>query len=97
MAWNQYFPRTFSTAPFSLDWLGTWPITSSAVIPAFLIIFVFGCFSVLNAYMGAFFGVVTAGLVTYWGWVAIPTGYLVVAMGLAIVTGITVAKRRLFT
>jgi hypothetical protein len=97
MSWNHYFPREFSSPPFSLDWMGTWPITSSAVIPAFLILFAFGSFSVLNAYVGAFFGMVTASLLSYWGWIAIPTEMLVLGWFLAIAVGIAANKRRLFT
>lgn len=97
MTWNHYFPREFSSPPFSLDWMGTWPITSSAVIPAFLILFAFGSFSVLNAYVGAFFGMVTASLLSYWGWIAIPTQMLVLGWVLAVLVGIAANKRRLFT
>jgi hypothetical protein len=97
MSWNHYFPREFSSPPFSLDWMGTWPITSSAVIPAFLILFAFGSFSVLNAYVGAFFGMVTASLLSYWGWLVIPSQMLVLGWVLAILVGIAANKRRLFT
>ncbi len=97
MTWNHYFPREFSSPPFSLDWMGTWPISSSAVIPAFLILFAFGSFSVLNAYVGAFFGMVTASLLSYWGWIAIPSQMLVLGWFLAVMVGIAANKRRLFT
>lgn len=97
MTWNHYYPREFSSPPFSLDWMGTWPITSSAVIPAFLILFAFGSFSVLNAYVGAFFGMVTASLLSYWGWLVIPSQMLVLGWVLAILVGVAANKRRLFT
>jgi hypothetical protein len=95
--WNQYFARGFSTAPFGLDFLGTWPFPSSSLIPIFLILFAFGSFSMLNAYMGAFFGSVTAITLSYLGWIPITGGALVTAMGFAVLIGITAAKRRLWT
>lgn len=95
--WRQYFGRSFSTAPFDLSFLGNWPIASSAIIPALLIVFAFGSFSMLNAYIGAFFGCVTAAIVTYLGWIAIPSGALTIGFGFAILIGVTFAKRRLWT
>jgi hypothetical protein len=86
-----------TSAPFSLAFLGSWPFGSSAFIPAMLIVFAFGCFSVLNAYMGAFFGCVVATLEVYWGWIQIPSTMLVAAFGFTVLLAITYAKRRLFT
>jgi len=51
----------------------------------------------LNAYMGAFFGSVTAITLSYLGWIPITGGALVTAMGFAVLIGITAAKRRLWT
>jgi hypothetical protein len=94
MGWKQYLPRTFSEAPFPLAWLGTWGFDSSQLIPALLIVFVFGCFSVLNAYIGAFFGTVTATILAYIGWISIPSTMIVTAFAFCVLLGITVAKRR---
>ena len=97
LSWNQVFPRTYSTAPFDLSFLGSWPIASSAIIPMILIVFAFGSFSVLNAYMGAFCGAVTACVVTYLGWISITSGALLTVVGFAVLIAITAAKRRLWT
>lgn len=92
--WKQYFPRTFSTAPFGLDFLGTLPFVTSTIIPAMLILFVAGAFSEINAEVGAFMGVVTALILTYMGWINIGAGYLVTAFCLAILMALVYSKRR---
>lgn len=94
-SWKQYFPRTFSDAPWGLDWLGTsLPFATSTIIPMFLILFVAGCFSQINAEVGAFSAVVTALILTYMGWINIPAGALVTAFSLVILMAIIYSKRR---
>ena len=95
--WRQYFPRSFSTMPWGMDWFGTLPFNTAYLLPAFLIIFVGGCFSVLNAYIGAFMMVIMATLFAYMGWLPIPTSILVTAFTFAIIVAIIYAKKRIQT
>lgn len=95
LEYRLYLPRIWSEAPFSLDVL--WPsstITTSAIIPALIILAVAGAFSTLNAQVGAFAAVVTALILTYIGWISIPVGFLIVAVASAILMGIIYARRR---
>jgi len=93
--WRQYFPRSHSEAPWGLDFLGdSLPFNSNLIIPMLLIIFVAGCFSRINAQVGAFMAVVTAGLLTYMGWIPIPAGALIFAFALAILMAIVYSKRK---
>lgn len=92
--WRQYFPRTFSEPPWGLGFLGTLPFDTSIIIPMFLILFVAGCFSQVNAEVGAFMAVLTAIILTYMGWINISAGYLITAFCLAILMGIIYAKRK---
>jgi len=93
--WKQYFPRTFSTMPFGLDFLGTLPFNTAYILPAFLILFVGGCFTVINAQLGAFVTVVTTALLAYMGWIPITPAILIVAFTLAILMALIYAKRRI--
>jgi hypothetical protein len=95
--WRQYFPRTFSTAPFGMDWFGTLPFNSAYIIPALLIIFFGAVFSVVNAYVGAFSMVAVAAFESYMGWIPIPSSILVTAFTFAIIMGIIYAKKRIQT
>lgn len=95
--WKQYFPRTFSEAPFGLDFLGALPFDTSIIIPAILIVFAGGCFSVINAEVGAFMATITAIILTYLGWIPINAGYLITAFTLCILMAIIYAKRRVQT
>lgn len=96
--WRQYFPLHLSIMPWSLDWLGTsLPFNTAYLIPAFLILFVGGCFSVINAETGAFMMVVVAIIIAYMGWLPIPSSALVVAFTLALLMGIIYAKRKVLT
>jgi len=93
--WRQFFPRTFSDPPFGLDFLGpSLPFATSIIIPMFLILFVAGCFSQVNAEVGAFMAVVTAIILTYMGWLVIPSGVLITAFCLAILMALIFAKRK---
>lgn len=96
--WRQYFPRTYSVVPFGLDWFGTsLPFASSALIPMLLILFVAGCFSTINAEVGAFFAVVTAIILTAMGWITIGPSALTTAFCLTILMALVYAKRRVRT
>lgn len=93
--WKQYFPRTFSTNPWGLDFLGTsLPFATSIILPSLLILFVAGAFSQINAQLGAFLAVVTAIILTYMGWINISAGYLITAFSLVILMALVYAKRR---
>lgn len=86
-------------SPWSLAFLGTFPngIDSSQLIPAIIILFVFGIFSVLNGYLGAFFGSVVYAFMAYMGWMNVNAGIIVAGLAFAFILGITFAKRRLLT
>jgi hypothetical protein len=94
MEWNQIFASESGTAPFLLSWLGSLDIDTSTLLPALLIIFVAGCFSVLNAHVGAVLTVIVAVILTWLGWISIPVGALVTSMFLAILMALIYAKRR---
>ncbi len=95
MTWKQYLPRGMSEAPWSLAFLGvSFPFESAYLLPALLIVFVAGCFSVLNAEVAAILTVITAIILTYMGWIPISTGSLVTAFAFAILMGLSYAKRR---
>lgn len=94
--WRQYLPRGMSEAPWSLAFLGaSFPFASAYLLPMLLIIFVAGCFSVINAEVGAMLTVITAIILAYMGWIPISTGALVTAFSLALLMGLSYAKRRL--
>ena len=86
-------------SPWSLEFLGTFPsgIDSSQIIPAIFILFTFGIFSVLNAYLGAFLGTVVYAFFAFMGWMNVNAGIIVAAFAFSIILGITFAKRRLLT
>jgi len=79
--------------PWGLDWLGKLPFNTAYLIPAFLILFAGGCFSQINAYVGAFAMVVTAMIIAYMGWLPIAANVLVVAFTFALLMGIIAMKR----
>jgi hypothetical protein len=95
LPWSQYFPRHFSTAPWGLDFLGSLGFNTSIIMPIFLILFFAGCFSAVNAEAGAFVAVVIAIALTWMGWIAIPSGFLIAALCLAVLLAIYYAKRRI--
>jgi len=96
-AWKQYFPRSFSTMPWGMDWFGKLPFNTAFLLPALLIIFAGACFSVVNASMGAFTMVIMAVILSYLGWLPIPVSILVTAFTFAIIMAIIYAKRRIQT
>lgn len=95
--WKQYFPRTFSDAPWGLGWFGNLPFNSAYLIPAFLIIFFGGAGTVINAYVGAILMVSVAAILAYMGWIPIPGAALVTAFTFAIMMAIIYAKKRIQT
>lgn len=97
-SWKQYFPLHLSTMPWSLDWLGkSLPFNTAYIIPAFLILFVGGCFSTINAEVGAFMLVITAIVIAYMGWLPIPATALVTAFTFTVLMGIIYAKHKVQT
>jgi len=93
--WRQYFPRAFSSAPWGMAWFGSLPFVTTVLLPSFLILCVAGCFSMINAHVGAFMAVLMAGFLTYIGWIPIPAGYLITAFCLAVFTALIKSKRRI--
>ena len=93
--WRQYFPRGMSAMPWGMDWMGTMPFNTAYIIPAFLIIFAGACFSVVNAYVGAFMMVIVAAIESYIGWLPIPSSVLVAAFTFAVILAIVYAKKRI--
>lgn len=92
----QVLPRSgTSTSPIDLSFLGpSWPVDPTQIFWALIVFIVFGCFSVLNAYIGAFAGVATAVIFTWLGWLVIPAGAVVAAFTLVFLVGIVYWKRR---
>ena len=95
--WKQYFPRHLSDNPWGMDWFGSLPFATNLIIPFFLIIFVGGCFSVINAEVGAFMMVVAAVIVCYMWALPISSSALIVSFTLAILMAIIYAKRKVQT
>lgn len=83
-----------STSPIDLSFLGDWPIDPTQIFWAFVIFIIFGCFSVLNAYVGGFAGVFSAIILTWLGWIEIPQGSIVAAVCIVIMAAIIYWKRR---
>lgn len=96
--WKNYYPQEGSSImPWGLDWFGTLPFNTAYIIPAILILFAGGCFSQINAEVGAFAMVVVAIIIAYMGWLPITGSILMVAFALMILMGIVAAKRRIKT
>lgn len=93
LTWKQYYTQTFSTPPFSLAFLGDWGFDSEFLLPAFLILCVAGCFSALNAYVGAILMSFTAAVLAWWGWIPIPVGLLVAASVFSVLMALEFKKR----
>jgi len=96
--WKQYFPKSMTDNPWGLDWFGTsLPFPTEYIIPFFLIVFVGGCFTVINAEVGAFMMVVAAVIVCYMWALPISSSALIVSFTLAILMAIIYAKRKVQT
>jgi hypothetical protein len=92
-----------TASPIDLSFLGTWEFSiygvtvsleASQVFWALVVLIIFGSFSVLNAYMGAFAGVAAAAVFVGLGWLDIPAGAVALAFAFTVVIGIAVYKRR---
>lgn len=101
--WKQFLLAQGETqsSPFTLDFLGTgwslWDIDTSVFIPALLIVCAAGCFSVLNAQVGAILATITAIILTALGWIPIAPAALLVSFVLSILMVLIYAKRRVTT
>lgn len=95
LTFKQYLPAdtALDTAPFGLEWLGDWTFDSSAILPALIILFVAGCFSAVNAYVGAVLMVITSIILSIMGWIPIPAGTIVAGFSLAILMALVYHKR----
>ena len=101
---NQVLARDGATSsPIDLSFLGSWTfniygstvtVDSTQVFWAIVVLIVFGSFSVLNAYVGAFAGVASAAILVWLGWLNIPAGAIALAFAFTVVIGIAVYKRR---
>lgn len=93
--WRQLFPSTsLTTNPWALDFLGSLAFNVNMLIPILIIAFVGGCFSVIDAELGAFMMVIAAIIVVYMWGIPIGSGTLIVAFTLAILMAIIYAKRK---
>ena len=94
--WSQYFLNEAGDGPaiFDFTFLGTWSFDMTYLFPAILILFVAACFSALNAEVGAVLTVIVAALLTWFGWIPIPVGFLVASLALAILMALVYNKRR---
>lgn len=94
--WKQYCPAA-GGAPVNLDlsFLGSWSIDLTYFIPIILIVIVAGCFSAMNAEVGAIVAAILAVILTYMGWIPIAPGLLVTALSLAILMALVYNKRRI--
>ena len=92
-----------TSSPFGLGFLGNWHFTvagvvfnvdSAQLIPALFTLFIFCCFSVLNAYIGLFFAICAEAVEMWNGWFTVPTGVIVGAFAIFVLVAIAYAKRR---
>ena len=93
LKWNQLLLHGNTEPPFSLAFLGNWGFDSAYLLPAIIIICVAGCFSALNAYVGAILACLTAIILTGIGWIPIPIGALVAAIFFAVLMALIHHKR----
>ncbi len=83
------------TSPIDLSFLGDWNgIDATQILWALIVIIIFGSFSVVNAYVGAFAGTATAAIFMYLGWLHISSGVVVLAFSMVILIGISYWKHR---
>jgi hypothetical protein len=96
LEWSQTFPSEggVDLQLFSLSFLGNWSFNTAYIIPALLVLFAAGCFSVLNAEVGALLATIFGIVLAYLGWLPIPVGALVSAFSLAILMALVYNKRR---
>jgi hypothetical protein len=95
ITWKQVFAEQGSSVePFSMGWLGSVSFNTAYLLPSLLILFAAGCFSALNAEVGAIMLVIVAIILTWMGWIPIPGGALVAGLFLAVLMGLVYSKRR---
>lgn len=93
--WNQVFVgKNSASSPFSFSWMGSLPFDTAVILPILLIFFAAGCFSVLNAEVGAISAVVMALVFSWMGWVPIEGGVIVATLFLAVLMALIYNKRR---
>lgn len=94
--WRQYLLGEFGVGPamFDFSFLGTWSFDLTYLFAAIIILFIAGCFSALNAEVGAVLVVIFAVLLSAMGWIPIPVGSLVAAGAFAILMALVYNKRR---
>ena len=95
LEYRQVFSRAYSENPFSLDFL--WPnapFNTNVLLPAFILFCVAGVFSFLNVRVGAIAVVAMAIALTAIFALPITEEALILAISLAILLGIALAKRR---
>jgi hypothetical protein len=94
--WKQFLPNVNgeSAAMFDFSFLGDWSFNLTYLFPAILILFAAGCFSALNAEVGAIVMVIVSIILTWMGWIPIPAGSLVAGFALAILMALVYNKRR---
>lgn len=92
--WRQVFAATSDvTPPFGLEFLGDWGFDSFMLIPALICLCTAGCFSKLNAYVGAILMMITALALAWMGWFPVPASLLVVGFALAFLMALVYHKR----
>lgn len=94
--WRQYLIGEFGVGPamFDFGFLGDWSFDLTYLFPAIIILFIAGCFSALNAEVGAILVVIFGVLLSAMGWIPIPVGSLVAAGAFAILMALVYNKRR---
>lgn len=94
MPYNTVLAQGWTQQPFALP-IGTIPGMNIAnVIPIIIILACFLAFSQINAPTGAFVGTMMAIVLTWWGWIIIPSGLLVSAVAFTIMFGLAYARRK---
>jgi len=95
LPFRQTFPQQGgTTAPWSLSWMGSLSFNTAYILPALIILFAAGCFSALNAEVGAILTCIVAIILAWMGWIPIPAGALVAATFFAFLMALIYNKRR---
>lgn len=93
-SWKQFMPRSYSTNPWVLGWLGNIDININNAIAVVIVIFVGAGFSMINPEVGAFLACCAAAALTIMGWLPLAPGLLIAAFCFTIMFGMVIAKRR---
>lgn len=82
LVYKTTLPRGYTSNPWAIDWLGELPnnISTSTLIPLFVVLAVFAAFGRMNAFLGIFLGISTVALFVWIGWFNVPVAMLVVAL-----------------